>query len=512
MNESGNTVGVSRRGFLGATTALGAGLAIGGTGGYVVARSGICRQPSDRAWQHLKQLLSGRVLRPSDEGFTALVLPNNLRYSGVLPQGVARCMTADEVSKAILWARNEHIPLIARSAGHSYAGYSTTNGLMIELGLMNGVTVNADTSVTIGGGARNGDVYGGLKTNGVAITHGRCPQVGAAGFLLGGGIGFSMRMNGFAVDAMTASQLVTADGKILTLDKSQNSELLWASRGGGGGNFGVSTSFTLDTFDVGGTNTKTTVFYHLQWNSKVPQVARKMLDQFDAAPKMFGSRMSIRAPSVKDRQSGNGELTIDVLGQYQKATKDDLMAILSPIYDIAKPSLEDIQEGLSYWDAQAKLDDFQAPTFFQEKSTFVNTNLSDDALARGLAQLRKWPGTTGKADLRLFQTGLQTNVPAPDDTAFVHRSSHWLMVVGLYWNDIDRYAPGRIATNLAWQKEFYADMLSAIGKDQSGAYQNFTDPTLQKWQTSYYGANYRRLAQIKDTVDPHRVFEFPQAL
>ena len=206
---------------------------------------------SNAAWKQLARSISGPVLRPGDPGFDALALPFNLVTSSIVPEGIARCLNAKDVSVSLTWAQKYGIPLVARSGGHSAGGYSVTPGLMIDTKLMNQASFDCRTKVvSFGAGSLNSGVYEVLDENGRTITHGRCPQVGASGFLLGGGVGFNIRMLGVAADSMVASQIVTACGDILNLSESHNADLFWASRGGGGGNFGITTSFSLNTFPV----------------------------------------------------------------------------------------------------------------------------------------------------------------------------------------------------------------------------------------------------------------------
>jgi FAD/FMN-containing dehydrogenase len=180
-----------------------------------------------------------------EAGSRKLVEDRDPQQPGVqhrFPAGVARCANASDVAQSILWAREYTVPFVARCGGHSYAGYSTTPGLMIDLGLLNRIDFDPATRVaTIGGGTLNSTLYPTLQKLGVTITHGRCPTVGVGGFFLGGGIGFNMRAHGLACDQLVGTQLVTADGQVRTVDPT--SDLFWACRGGAGGNFGVNTSF-----------------------------------------------------------------------------------------------------------------------------------------------------------------------------------------------------------------------------------------------------------------------------
>lgn len=501
--ESTDRERLSRRGFLATSAALGAGIAGGGAAGYLYGRhrADWAARASERAWSQLAKLVT--VVRPWNPDFEQLVLPNNLRYAGVLPHGVARCKSAQDISKSILWCREHSVPLVARTGGHSYAGFSTTTGLMIDTTQMNGTGFDPATGrVTIQGGVLNGGVYSALRANNVAITHGRCPSVGAAGFLLGGGIGFNMRENGLGCDQLLASTIVKADGALAEMSAAD--ELFWACRGGGGGNFGVNTSFVLQTFPV---RVRICVF-KIKWTTQPERVASELVKALEAAPVTLGSRISLGAVTREQRKAGK-DVAVSLLGQF-KGPRSQLMQILAPVYAVAEPDPQDSTiEETTYWGGQDFLSEEQPPTFYQERSAFVNGRLSDKALGIGFAHLRAWPGTGEYCDLRFFQTGGAMNAVPTTQTAFVHRKSNWLMVVGLYWNWQDNRNLLRMARNHAWQNEFYHAMLPFAG---GGAYQNFADPSLRDWRTSYYGENFPRLAAIKRRVDPGGVFDFPQAV
>src|SRR5205823_7417159 len=144
------------------------------------------------------------------------------------------------------FVRRFGLPFAPRAGGHYYAGYSTTTGLVLDITRKNTVTVNANTGiVTVGGGARLIDVYAALAQYGLALPAGSCPTVGIAGLALGGGVGVLGRKFGLTCDTLLSAQVVVADGRLLACDASSNADLFWALRGGGGGNFGVVTSFTF---------------------------------------------------------------------------------------------------------------------------------------------------------------------------------------------------------------------------------------------------------------------------
>lgn len=443
-------------------------------------------------WEALARRLSGSVVLPGARGYGALALPNNLRYSALRPAGIAMCKSAQDVSAAILWARENGVPLVARSGGHSYAGYSTTSGLMIDMGEMNGITLDKSTGVaTIAGGARNGDAYKYFGNRSVAITHGRCPSVGIAGLALGGGIGFNMREHGLTCDHLVASEIVLADGTIRTL--SGDDDLLWACRGAGGGNFGINTSFAFQTFDVG-----SITVCDLVWDEQPERIFASLVETLDRAPRTFGSKVSAKAPT------GSSAIQVELLGQFT-GTPAGLRELLGGAYAIAPPKGVVTME--RYWKAQEVLAEPGVPAYFQERSRFFNQAIDHRAVAVILDWLRKCPKTATSAEFKVFQTGGRVNDKKPSETAFVHRQSRWLGSIDLYW---ERNTPSDMLRHyLAWLSGFYEAIVPFA---KGGAYQNFIDPSLTDWKRAYHGSNLERLEAIKRRVDPDGVFGFREAI
>ncbi len=494
---------VSRRQFLaGAAAVTGAGLAPR----WSSAGPAPARQPSDAAWRHLAEKLSGPVLRATSFDLTQVVTTANLRYAADLPDGIALCRSAEDVAAAVTWCNENRFPLVVQAGGHSYAGYSMRRGgLMINLLLMRSARLE-NGSVTAAAGARNQDLYAILEQNQLAVTHGRCSTVGAAGFLLGGGIGVNMRAHGLGCDHLTASEIVTADGKIRALGPQASGiegDLFWACRGGGGGNFGVNTSFTLGTFPA-----EPLTVFALTWTSatrNAEKVAAALITALETAPDGLGTRMSLQAPHPRRREQGAG-VAINLIGQFRGRAKT-LDEILAPAYAVAKPQQAMIWDEAPYWLAQKLLTEGEGATYFQERSTFVAPGQAGKATAQTFSHLLTWPGTSGGADLRFFQTGGKVNDTAPNATAFVHRSSAWIMDVGLTWGAID--SKHAIVLARDWQDRFYAALRPF---STGGAYQNFADPSLADWRRAYYGDNLARLEAIKKQVDPDRIFDFAQAI
>jgi len=472
---------MKRRAFLGLTV-----------GAVALGATGLRSSAAAPRWDALARRLSGRLVLPGDRGFAGFAQPNNLRYAAVRPGAIALCADARDVGASILWARENGVPLVARSGGHSYAGYSTTHGLMVDMREMRGVALDEHTGIArIGGGARNADVARAIAGRPFAITHGRCPGVGVAGLALGGGIGFNMRAHGFACDRMTATEIVTADGAIRTV--TGDDELFWACRGAGGGNFGINTSFTFQTYEVGARTV-----CNLTWAREPERVFAALLEVLERAPTTVGSKVSAIAPTAS---SG---IKVQLLAQFD-GKPDALREILAPVYAIGEPAGTTAYE--PYWTAQKALDEPGKPAFYQERSRFFDQPLDDRAAATVFAWLRRYPKTAHEAAFKVFQTGGRVNDVPATATAFAHRQSHWLSSIELYWEAETPSA--MLRHNLDWLDGFY-DAIVPLAR--GGAYQNFIDPSLADWKTAYHGVNLERLEAIKRRVDPTGVLTFPEAI
>jgi FAD/FMN-containing dehydrogenase len=499
--------GLSRRGFLAGGSALGLTAARFGERAY--AQSATACEPY---WRSLACKLDGPLLLPGDTRFRRFAEPYNLAFDTPdrQPTAIALCANANDVAAAIDWAAAHGVSPVVRSGGHSYAGYSMGPGLMIDVSLLR--TFSWDESrrrVTIGGGARNSDLYNVLRAENRTVTHGRCPTVGVAGFLLGGGIGFNMRHYGVASDLLKATTIVTADGVLRQVGETRNEDqdLFWASRGGGGGNFGISTSFTLDTVEA----PSVTVF-SLQWDAPrdaAKPIALNVMQALDAADDRLGSRFNFfRNESDPGVNEADRSAIIDVLGQFH-GSEQEARTALGGLLSL-KPTKSRIKE-TSYWDGQAFLIEWDGPLRFTERSVFIPQSLDEAAINTAFDLLWRYKASTNPhfvADVRFFQTGGAINKPHPEDTAFVHRNSRWLMDFGLAWAAGDLKDPNWLPGNRLVQDQLFTT-LSRYG---TGSYQNFADPALKDWAKAYYGTNLPRLSRIKGQYDPKNMFAFPQSI
>jgi FAD/FMN-containing dehydrogenase len=332
----------------------------------------------------------------------------------------------------------------------------------------------------------------------VTVSAGRCPDVGAAGLTLGGGFGFSARKLGLTIDALVETEIVAASGEILTCNAVENPDLFWACRGGGGGNFGINTSFTFRTAAVSDVSV-----YRCSWD-RVD--AATLLDVFQrvlaAAPDEFSMRLGFDAPA--DPKDG---IKLEAIGQYfgPSATLADLLA---PVFAVAAPSAREVHD-VTYWQGRDLLSDNEGPSAFTERSRFVPSLIGSDGLAVFADRLRSHPDTIAdsSASAKIFSWGGAIGHVEPGATAFVHRDALALFSVGVKWAVDER--PSAVRGLVNWVDKFWQDMGPHTS---SRSYQNFIDPAVTDWQHAYYGDNLERLVNVKRAVDPDNIFHFAQSI
>lgn len=450
-------------------------------------------------WQILSNKLNGTVLLPGAQGFDPFTMPYALQYGKTIPQAVVRCMSENDVVTTVKWAREQGIAITTRSGGHSYAGYSSTNELLLDLSGMTDITLNSSTGLaTVAGGARNRHVYAKFREPSLAITHGRCKAVGVGGLVLGGGIGFNMRAHGLTCDQLVETRMVTANGDIVVCSETENPDLFWAIRGAGGGNFGIHTSFTFKPFAV----TNVTRF-ELKWSNSPQQVYAKLQEVLLAAPNTLGAKVSIEMVKLRTRP-GDTVLrpVITLLGQF-KGEVTEFNALMAPVYAISTP-VGDVQNQ-PYWDAQEFLSEEGTPEYVHERCRFAFEPLSEAAQFSIFAKLAEWPGTSGSAVFKYFLLGGAVSEKTPDATAFFAREAKMITSIELTWKEGDQ----NIFGNKQWLDEFHL-IMGAFTSQYS--YVNFIDRNEANFLEAYYGPALPKLKAIKKLVDPKNHFRFPQGI
>ncbi len=466
-------------------------------------------QVDPRAIADLRRRLTGTLLLAGDAGYVDASQPANTRFDGIRPAAVAQCADEHDVATCIRWSRQNGVAPVARGGGHSYAGYSTTTGLLVDLGRLNGVKLDQRTGIAVvGGAALNSNVFYKTVNGDFILPGGTCLGVGVGGLVLGGGIGYNTHWAGLTSDHLRASRIVTASGDLLKIDDSHHGDLFWACRGGAGGNFGINTSFT---FELSRVPRKNVAFYRFDYRGA--DAAGAVLSAFDrilqtAPPELNAVAMSQATPVG----TGGPREAIATFsrGQYI-GPLSKLKEIVSPLLAVAKPVTTMLQT-LPFWDMQRMFASVEAQHHsFGDVSRYSKAPLPDSAVAKVVDLLAACPSRDDTNNGSIWSLGWiggdKVNSIGRRDTAYVHRNMLTMLRATPVW---DTNAPASVRDGLiAWTNE----MISAITPHTvNESYQNFPNRGIKDWKREYYAENYDRLVDVKTRYDRHNVFRNAQSI
>ncbi len=431
--------------------------------------------------------LHGGALRPGAEGYDAA----RSVWNGMIdkrPGLIARCADNDDVIAAVNFAREQSLLVAVRGGGHNAAGFGVCDeGLVIDLSAMNDVQVDpAQRLARAQGGATWGGYDQATQAHGLASTGGAISTTGIAGLTLGGGLGWLMRSYGLACDNLRSVQIVTADGQLRTASASENADLFWGVRGGGG-NFGVVTSFEYQLHPVsmvlGG------MLIHPMQRAR--EVLRFYRDFTAAAPDeviVFAAMMT----------SPDGVPIIALVPLYN-GPLDAGEAALRPLREFGPPIVDQVGP-MPYLAVQSMLDGgFPAGQQVYWRSSFLK-NLDDDAID---TLLERVAAVTSPLSVALIeQFGGAVSRVGRDETAFDHRDSLYNLAIVGRWID-----PAEADPHIAWTR----DSLDAMNPYARGVYVNYLGEEGDARIRSAYGdAKYQRLLALKNTYDPTNLFRLNQ--
>ncbi len=472
---------------------------------------------TDADWDAFGKSLDGSLLRPGDSKYAVGTQLFDPRFDGSHPEGIASCASEADVQRSLAFVRAHGLPVTARSGGHSYGGYSTGTGLVCDLTPMSSVQVIAASSTAvIGGGARLIDVYAALASHGLALPGGSCPTVGIAGLALGGGQGVIGRKFGLASDNVIGLTIVTASGDVLACTESQHADLLWACRGGGGGNFGIVTSLTFALHPL---NELARFYYQWPWAA-----AGDVLSAWQS----WGPQAPDELWSTCHLHTGDGGPIVSVAGTYvgsETALRAQLQSLASAVPSSPTTTFVTTNGYLDAMLVEAGCSDLtvaqchlptQTPSGKVQreaslaKSDYFDKPIPDVAVQGIVNHIDDWQAPSvgaGDAGVAFDAWGGALNRVTPDATAFVHRGSQSLAQYFL------TQLPGITSSQRNAGAEWLAGLYGAVHPHADGeAYQNYIDPDLTDWADAYYGSNLPRLMQVKRAYDPDGLFRFAQSI
>jgi FAD/FMN-containing dehydrogenase len=441
----------------------------------------------------LREAVRGEIFTPDNEGYAEASSVWNGAHAGRKPALIVRCTGAADVIAAVAFARSNHLTIAVRGGGHSVAGYSTGDDtIVIDLSPMNGVRVDTTARwATVGGGAVWADVDHETQAHGLATTGGLISTTGVGGFTLGGGIGWLMRKHGLACDNLISADVVTADGRLVHASATENADLFWGLRGGGG-NFGIATQFEFELHPVGPTVYAGPIFYSAdadrdllrrfrEWAPGASDDITALLNLTTAPPlpvipeEWHGRKVAaLIAASAGPVEEGDGHVA-------------GFRTVAEPVADLLGP--------MPYGVIQTLIDPLWQKGIH---AYFKATNLAriDDELIERLSELHlQAPGP--QCEIHVHQMGGAIARVGDGESAFSERSMPYVLNAVTGWHD-----PDAAQAHIDWAR---AVIDAASAASTGRAYVNFLgDPGAAG--SAYGEETYGRLVALKDKYDPGNVF------
>jgi FAD/FMN-containing dehydrogenase len=446
---------------------------------------------------NLRTTVRGAVLTPGEPGYDAIRPAYNAMHPG-RPAVVVQAASTADVIAAIDFAREQSLLLAIRGGGHSVAGLSSVDGgVLLDLALMNGVDVDPGAKlVRAGGGALWRDVDRETQAFGLVTPGGIVSDTGIAGLTLGGGEGWLRRKYGLSCDNLVSAQVVDARGQERTASADANADLFWAIRGGGG-NFGVVTSFTFRLHEIGPTVAFAAAFHPI---AEAPRVLRGYRDFMAGAPdEVTGLAVMTTLPPSEHTPPGIHDTPFIVTAGVYAGDVDEGMKTMQPLRELGT-HLADISGPMAFVAVQSAFDEFFQRQALRSywKSTYLSELTEETVdLVAGAAKERNSTRTL----IALFSWGGAINRVGAEETANAERSARWMVSVDGNWHD-----PAEDDAVIAWVRERWA----AIHKLGTGStYLNFTGIAGESTDVgvdSAFGRNLKRLGEIKKKYDPDNFF------
>ncbi len=462
-----------------------------------------------RALRELRRRLRGPLLLPGDHAYAAASEPANAQFDRVKPLAVARCANERDIATCIDWAREHDVQPVARGSGHSYGGFSTTSGLVVDLSRLNRVVVDPrDGTAIVGGAASNRDVFKATHGGEFVLPAGTCPSVCVGGLVLGGGIGYNTRWAGLTSDHLIGSTLITADAKRLELSRSGHRDLFWACRGGAGGSFGINSSFS---FRLAKIPRKKVAFYRFNWRGA--DAASAVLAAFDRMLERAPSELNAIAFAQAEPIGAGGPrkaISVYSRGQYL-GPLHELRELVAPLLAAATPTATKLTT-MPYWDMQRIFSsEEEVRHSWGDISRYSKAPLPDAVYAKLVDLLADCPSRTKASTGSMWSLGWVggdvVDRIGRRETAYVHRDVMTLLRATSTWA---ADAPASVGRDLlAWTKQMI-EIVAPHTPPES--YQNFPSHEIRDWKRQYYGENYRRLAAVKRRYDPDDLFHNAQSI
>jgi FAD/FMN-containing dehydrogenase len=481
---------VDRRAVLRGTALLAAATVVSSpTTPLVAARRG----PSPADWRALQRDVDGVVIQRGENGFAKAHQLFDPRFDHLHPLAVVKCTSAADVQTTIRFARRQGLKCRPKAGGHSYVGASTMKGgVVIDVAPIAQASYDSGSKIaTIGAGRQLYNAHRALADHGRTIPTGTCPTVAAVGLTLGGGVGIASRQFGLTCDQLAGLTIVTANAQIRTVDADQHADLFWASRGGGGGNFGIVAALhfhTQSTYRIG------FFLVAFPW-AHAAKVVRGWSHRIHQMPRSAWANLHLDASP--------GSTSVRVVGACRAGDEESEAAALETAVGLSPTSVSTFQKtylaGIEFLGGGTT-----SPRQTFVAGSDVIPRMSKD-LAEALVTLVERRASHGHAVSAILDplTGAVSD-HAVRATAFPWRNH--LCDIQWYIGLPDGASHQAVRSAYTW----IGNAHQKIAEYSDGAYVNYLEPS--RPTGSYYGVNVRRLRQIKAQVDPHNFFHTPYSI
>jgi FAD/FMN-containing dehydrogenase len=445
----------------------------------------------------LGEQVRGQVITESDAGYEDARRVFNAMIDR-RPSVIVLCLDTSDVVAAVNFARENNLDVAVRGGGHSVPGFGTVDGgLVIDLSGMQRVDVDPDRrTARAQGGATWGIFNDATAAHGLGTTGGVVSTTGVGGLTLGGGIGYLARGVGLSCDNLISAEVVTADGRTVAASESENEDLFWALRGGGG-NFGVVTSFEFRLHPVsdiyGGP-----MFFEADDAATILRVYRELIVD---APEAFGGfpAWQIAPPLPFIPEDRHGDTFLAFVSCFT-GPADEAERVLKPLRDAAPVVAEHVGT-MPYAALNSAFDGLYPPGQLRHywKANFVK-ELTDEAIQAHVEHGRKVPVVN--STVHIYPINGACHRTASDATAFAYRDATFATVIAGMWPDAaDNDA------NIKWVRDYYE---ATAPLSEEGGYINFMAGDDQERIKANYKGNYDRLVDVKRTYDPDNLFHLNQ--
>ncbi|MEY9860428.1 FAD/FMN-containing dehydrogenase [Catenulispora sp. GAS73] len=474
--------------------------------------------PPTGVWQQLAACLTGTLVLPGDSAYPQAKQLYLAEYDAVNPAGIAYCETVADVQTCLAFVQNNAVPFRVRSGGHNLCGWSTCTGLIIDTSKFNHAKVTGDT-VHLGPGLPGVDELNALAPYGKQVVTGACPDVCPGGFISGGGVGFQTRKFGIGADRLRSALVVLADGRVVRTSATEEPDLFWALRGGGGGNFGVVLDFEVEPIDQ-----PTGVYFSTVWSWDKAQALLEYWQQWSIqSTHDFGSTMLVLLP---DAAPANTPVVV-LSGGYWGAQDEIEQGLAAMAAATGTTPTSSHVQTMPYQDVMMNnygcgdlsvdqchrvgvnpVAQLPRTGWLSQRNRIFNQPLQGSALTATLEAFDADRYAGEERYIAFTATGGVANEVGRTDTAYWHRDAQFITIFsGHTLNPAPPAAEQQLLDT--WSDRGFAT-LDPVSTGES--YLNFPDMRLTDWQTSYYGGNYPRLLEIKNTYDPHNIFSFARSI